>query len=154
MHARDLDVTVTYLLRLCAKCHLIELPCLTEDVQCTLIVLLTQVNLSNHLQDLTIWRMGLTKDLFVHFKRLLQQWECIFKVSRLHVTTVFVQKGHTNQISNAKRRAAKVCTYFPRRVRMCEWYCLVTSILEKRLPFSFSAVVRWSSACSKYLFFR
>ena len=40
-------------------------------------------------------------------------------------------------------------TYFPRRVRMCEWYYFVISILEKRLPLSLSAVVKWSKACSK-----
>jgi len=35
-----------------------------------------------------------------------------------------------------------VGTYFPSRVRICEWNCLVSSNFENKLPFNLRAVVR------------
>ena len=139
----DLDVAVANLLWLSAKSHLKELPSLTKNIQGSFKVFLTQVNLRYDLQNLAIWRMCITKDLFVHLERLFKQRKCILVVSRLHIAAIVVKQV---RFCNNPRI---LNTYFPSSVRICEWYCLVTSILVNKFPFSFSAVVKWSSACSK-----
>lgn len=54
MDGRNLDVTVANLLRLGAKCHLVELPGLTKHVQSRFMILLSQVDLADNLQDLPV----------------------------------------------------------------------------------------------------
>ena len=50
----DLNVTVSYLLGLGTKRHFVKLPRLTKYIECLLVAFLSQVNLSNNLQNLPI----------------------------------------------------------------------------------------------------
>jgi len=54
VHARNLDVAIADLLALGAERHLIEFPGLTQHVQGRLVVFLSQVHLTDNLQDLPV----------------------------------------------------------------------------------------------------
>ena len=81
----DFNVTVPNLLRLGAKRHLVELPGLAEDVQGRLVVLLTEVDLANDLEDLAVRWVCVSQDLLVHLEGFLEQAQRILEVTRLHV---------------------------------------------------------------------
>ena len=100
VHRRDFNVAVSDLLALRPECHLVEFPGLAEDIERRFMVFLSQVDLSDHLENLTVRGVCVAEDLLVHLEGLLEERQGIFVVASLHVAA----KPSQRQEGSARKR--------------------------------------------------
>ena len=127
MRLCQLEVGSSDLVGLVTELVLVKLPHLGQEVDSCVEILQSLMHMRHGHIDQTVRMVVFTHDLPIHLKRLLKKGEGVLEVSCLHVASSWLDFKEA---------------YFPNRVRICEWNCLVSSSFEKRLPFSLRAVVR------------